>query len=81
MLRVCAKILYLVFYQKLNIHLTLLFSYSGHCKKLAPEYAGAAQALAEQDPPLPLGKVDATEQKKIAEKFGIQGFPTLFWFT
>jgi len=55
-------------------------SYSGHCKKLAPEYAAAAKVLAEQDPAIPLGKVDATEQKKIAEKYGIQGFPTLFFF-
>jgi thioredoxin-like negative regulator of GroEL len=55
-------------------------SYSGHCKKLAPEYAGAAKVLAENDPAYPLGKVDATEQKKIAEKYGIQGFPTLFFF-
>ena len=54
--------------------------YSGHCKKLAPEYAAAAKILAEQDPPLPLAKVDATEQKVLAERFGIQGFPTLFFF-
>ena len=24
--------------------------------------------------------IDATEQKKLAEKFGVQGFPTLFFF-
>ena len=55
-------------------------SYSGHCKKLAPEYSAAALKLANNDPPIPLGKVDATEQKAIAEKFGIQGFPTLLFF-
>jgi len=27
-----------------------------------------------------LAKVDATEQKKVAEEYGIQGFPTLKWF-
>jgi len=52
----------------------------GHCKKLTPEYAGAAQQLAKNDPPIPLAKVDATENKALAEKYGIQGFPTLFWF-
>ena len=56
------------------------FTYSGHCKKLAPEYAAAAGVLSANDPPYPLGKVDATEEKKIAEKYGIQGFPTLFFF-
>lgn len=52
----------------------------GHCKKLTPEYSGAALELAKSDPPIPLAKVDATENKKVAEQFGIQGFPTLFWF-
>ena len=54
--------------------------YSGHCKKLAPEYAAAAQLLAKEDPPISLAKVDATEQKGLSEKFEIQGFPTLKWF-
>jgi protein disulfide-isomerase A1 len=53
----------------------------GHCKKLEPEYSGAAEVLAASDPPVPLGKVDATENKKVAERFSIQGFPTLFWFS
>ena len=52
----------------------------GHCKKLAPEYSAAAEVLSKNDPPIPLAKVDATEHKKVAERFGIQGFPTLFWF-
>lgn len=54
--------------------------YSGHCKKLAPEYVKAAATLAEQDPPLYIAKVDATEHKKLAERFGIKGFPTLHFF-
>lgn len=52
----------------------------GHCKKLTPEYAGAAGVLAKADPPVPLAKVDCTVHKKTCEKFGVQGFPTLFWF-
>ena len=54
--------------------------YSGHCKTLAPEYAKAAQKLAENNPPYYLAKVDATENKELAEKFGVKGFPTLFFF-
>ena len=54
--------------------------YSGHCKKLAPEYSAAAEILAKNDPPYYLGKVDATEEKKLAERFGVQGFPTLYFF-
>lgn len=55
-------------------------AYSGHCKQLAPEYAKAAQRLAQNEPPYHLAKVDATEQKQVAERFGIKGFPTLFFF-
>lgn len=52
----------------------------GHCKKLAPEYSAAAETLSKNDPPFALAKLDATEHKKSAEEFGIQGFPTLKWF-
>lgn len=52
----------------------------GHCKKLAPEYEAAAEVLKAQDPPLTIAKVDATEQKALAERFEIKGFPTLQWF-
>jgi thioredoxin-like negative regulator of GroEL len=60
--------------------LSLTRVFSGHCKSLAPEYAKAAKTLSENTPPYALAKVDATENKQIAEKFKVQGFPTLFWF-
>jgi len=60
---------------------TYCFSfYSGHCKKLTPEYEGAAAVLSAQDPPRTIAKVDATEAKAIAERFEIKGFPTLFFW-
>lgn len=63
-----------------SINLPFLFHNSGHCKKLTPEYEGAAEVLSKNDPPIALAKVDATAEKTLAERFGIQGFPTLFWF-
>eukprot|EP01054_Gregarina_sp_Poly1_P005037 Gregarina_sp_Poly_1__5036@NODE_266_length_10382_cov_507_901212_g232_i0_p2_GENE_NODE_266_length_10382_cov_507_901212_g232_i0NODE_266_length_10382_cov_507_901212_g232_i0_p2_ORF_typecomplete_len480_score90_01Thioredoxin/PF00085_20/2_1e32Thioredoxin/PF00085_20/3_7e03Thioredoxin/PF00085_20/0_78Thioredoxin/PF00085_20/1_7e25Thioredoxin_6/PF13848_6/27Thioredoxin_6/PF13848_6/1_1e10Thioredoxin_6/PF13848_6/6_6e19Thioredoxin_6/PF13848_6/0_084Calsequestrin/PF01216_17/2_8e17Calsequestrin/PF01216_17/5_1Thiored len=50
----------------------------GHCKKLAPEYEGAAEVLKTDG--ILLGKVDATEEKELAERFDIRGFPTLYFF-
>jgi len=49
----------------------------GHCKRLAPEYEKAATILKDNDPPVPLAKVDCTVEKATCDKYGVTGFPTL----
>ncbi|KAK4440741.1 protein disulfide isomerase-like 1-4 [Sesamum alatum] len=50
----------------------------GHCKALAPEYAAAATELKGEN--VKLAKVDATEENDLAEKYEVQGFPTVYFF-
>merc|ERR1719512_78313 len=52
----------------------------GHCKQFAPEYSAAAKQLKLQSPPIPLAKVDATAEHKLAEEHGVRGYPTIRLF-
>ena len=47
---------------------------------MAPEYAQAAQELAESGSSIKLAKVDATAETEIAEKLEIRGYPTLKFY-
>lgn len=52
----------------------------GHCKQFAPEYASAAKQLKQANPPVPLAKVDANAETKLAEEYGVRGYPTIRLF-
>lgn len=49
----------------------------GHCKNLAPEWAKAATELKGK---VKLGALDATVHQQMAQRYGIQGFPTIKYF-
>ncbi|KAJ6817041.1 protein disulfide isomerase-like 1-4 [Iris pallida] len=62
-----------------NKHVMVEFyaPWCGHCQALAPEYAAAATELKED---VALAKVDATDENDLAEKYDVQGFPTIIFF-
>ncbi|KAL3289630.1 hypothetical protein HHI36_023040 [Cryptolaemus montrouzieri] len=70
------------FATKLAEHETALVMFyapwCGHCKRLKPEFAKAAEDLSRNDPPISLVKVDCTEAgKETCNKNSVSGYPTL----
>jgi len=51
----------------------------GHCKKLIPDYEKLASAFTTETN-IVISKLDADHYKDIAGKYGVSGFPTIFWF-
>jgi len=52
----------------------------GHCKALNAPYKEAAATLKEKGADVKLIKVDATAETELADRFQVQGYPTLLWF-
>lgn len=50
----------------------------GHCKNLAPEWAKAAKELKGK---VKLGALDATAHQAKAQEYGVQGYPTIKFFS
>lgn len=56
----------------------MIFKRCGHCKRLKPEYAKAAELLKGNEPEIAMVKVDCTEGgKDTCSKYSVTGYPTL----
>ncbi|CAE7813466.1 PDIL2-1, partial [Symbiodinium microadriaticum] len=51
----------------------------GHCKNLAPEWVTAGNTFDASDG-IVIADVDATENQGLAQKYGVQGYPTIKYF-
>lgn len=49
----------------------------GHCKSMAPAYSKVAQRFKDEDPAVPIAKVDVTKEEELGSQYGVEGFPTL----
>ncbi|XP_074287553.1 protein disulfide isomerase-like 1-4 [Silene latifolia] len=65
-----------------NNHVVVQFyaPWCSHCKTLAPEYTSAAMQLKADGVDVVFAKVDATEDRDLAHQYGVQGFPTVYFF-
>ena len=54
--------------------------WSGHCKRLAPEWVKAATTLKDKGSSIALAKTDCTVEKDFCEKYRVSGYPTLKFF-
>lgn len=72
------------FDQAINHHNHILVQFyapsCSHCKVLAPEYSKAAKQLSLKGSEIKLAKVDATSEVNLADRYGVQGYPTLKFF-
>ena len=52
----------------------------GHCKALAPAWKQLGEAFADNENVV-IGDVDCTKEESLCQKYGVQGYPTLKYFS
>lgn len=68
---------------KSETHVLVMFyaPWCGHCKKMKPAYSEAAKIInTENQVQGKLAAIDCDENKEMAKKYGVKGYPTLKYF-
>ena len=58
----------------------LILHRCGHCKAIAPAWKQLGEAFADNEDVI-IGEVDCTKEESTCQKYGVQGYPTLKYFT
>ncbi|OWZ10235.1 Protein disulfide-isomerase domain [Phytophthora megakarya] len=51
----------------------------GHCKRLAPTWNKLSRTLKENGSTVKVAKVDCTAHRRVCSRFGVNGYPSLFY--
>lgn len=51
----------------------------GHCKRLTPTWHRLSKALQDSGSSTKVAKVDCTVHRRVCSRFGVQGYPSLFY--
>ncbi|KAI9183827.1 hypothetical protein H9P43_002879 [Blastocladiella emersonii ATCC 22665] len=62
-----------------NVLVEFYAPWCGHCKSLAPTYEKLAKTFSTEDSVV-IANLDATAHPDIAQRFGVQGYPTIKFF-
>lgn len=69
------------FLKEKDVFVAFYAPWCGHCSDLKPAFFATAKKLKEENYPTVLAAVDATQAKDIAKREGVNGYPTLKFYS
>jgi protein disulfide-isomerase-like protein len=63
-----------------DVYVIFYAPWCGHCKEIMPKFEIASNMIEEENLPVQFIKIDAESHSDIAEKYGVNGFPSFRYF-